>query len=303
MQRAVIVGVIIAVLLVGAGYLAWQQLAKLDQRINELNGEVAALTQEVGEAEKRALEAEERALEAEQRGLETARELSGVEEEARALQVEAREANERAQAAAEDARQSQLSRDAAEAAKKAAEARREDALSQAEKARQEAERARREAEEIERRRARERRRLQDALAKIVETRETALGVVMNLGSDHIEFDFDRAELRPENRELLSRIAGVLLTADDFHIQVFGHTDDVGTDEYNQELSERRAQTVHDYLVEAGLPAEVLSTQGFGKTKPLVEGTTPESRQRNRRVEIAVIQSTVEYQLALPENEP
>ena len=68
-------------------------------------------------------------------------------------------------------------------------------------------------------------------SKIVETRRTAIGIVLNLGSDRIEFEFDRAALRPEERELLARIAGVLLaTADQgYAIQVFGHTDDVAID--------------------------------------------------------------------------
>jgi outer membrane protein OmpA-like peptidoglycan-associated protein len=88
-------------------------------------------------------------------------------------------------------------------------------------------------------------RLEQALGG-VETRRTALGLVMSLGSEAIQFDFDRSDLRPDNRELLSRIAGVLLTAKGYSIYVYGHTDDVGTDEYNRGLSERRARAVRDY---------------------------------------------------------
>src|SRR2546427_12481476 len=86
-------------------------------------------------------------------------------------------------------------------------------------------------------------RLQKALGALVETRRTALGLVMTLGENAIQFDFDRATLRAENRELLSRIAGVLLTAKGYSIYVYGHTDDIGSDEYNRDLSTRRARTV------------------------------------------------------------
>jgi outer membrane protein OmpA-like peptidoglycan-associated protein len=137
-------------------------------------------------------------------------------------------------------------------------------------------------------------RLQQALGQIAETRRTALGLVMNLGSDYLKFEFDKAELRPEDRELLSRIAGILLTSEDYTISVNGHTDDVGTDEYNQKLSERRARAVRDYLVEAGLPPEIFTVEGHGKTLPLVQGTSEQARAKNRRVELGVVNTRIRY---------
>jgi OOP family OmpA-OmpF porin len=119
--------------------------------------------------------------------------------------------------------------------------------------------------------------------------------VMTLDSNKIEFDFDKADLRPQNRELLSRIVGVLLTFEDYGVQVFGHTDDVGTVEYNQQLSERRAEAVRAYLVEAGIEPAVLSTMGLGKSSPLVQGSDPQSRQRNRRVELAIVFSEGDFE--------
>ncbi|MEM7354177.1 MAG: OmpA family protein, partial [Acidobacteriota bacterium] len=116
-------------------------------------------------------------------------------------------------------------------------------------------------------------------------------------------DFNKATLRPQNREILSRIAGVLLTSRDYGVQVFGHTDDVGSVEYNQQLSEQRAATVRDYLVEAGIDSAVLSTTGLGKTSPLVEGTDPESRQRNRRVELAIVFSEGDFEVVDTEQTP
>ena len=137
-------------------------------------------------------------------------------------------------------------------------------------------------------------RLEQALGQIAETRRTALGLVMNLGSDYLKFEFDKAELRPEDRELLSRIAGILATSQDYTVSVNGHTDDVGTEEYNQKLSERRAEAVRDYLVKAGLPPGILSVTGHGKTRPLVPGASEQARAKNRRVELGIVNTRILY---------
>lgn len=129
-------------------------------------------------------------------------------------------------------------------------------------------------------------RMHQALSKLVETRETARGLILNLPD--ILFDFNQATLRPETRETLSRIAGILLVSKGYRMSVEGHTDSVGTDEYNQKLSEKRADSVRDYLVKAGLPEPTITTQGFGKTKPLVSNDTAQGRQKNRRVEVVII---------------
>ncbi|MCG6927627.1 MAG: OmpA family protein [Acidobacteria bacterium] len=176
-----------------------------------------------------------------------------------------------------------------------------DAVEEADAARDEAASAREAAARAEAEAARVRKqaeaevnRLEQALGQVAETRRTALGVVMNLGSDYLKFEFDKADLRPEDKELLSRIAGILLTSRDYTVAVHGHTDDVGTQEYNQKLSERRAQAVRDYLVEAGLPPEILSVEGHGKTLPLVQGTSDEARAKNRRVELGVVNTRIRY---------
>jgi len=118
--------------------------------------------------------------------------------------------------------------------------------------------------------------------------------VMNLGENAIQFDFDRATLRAENRELLSRIAGVLLTAKGYSIYVYGHTDDIGSDEYNLDLSQRRARAVRDYLVEAGLNSSIITTRGYGKSSPRVLATTQEARAKNRRVEIGIVDVSLDF---------
>jgi outer membrane protein OmpA-like peptidoglycan-associated protein len=164
------------------------------------------------------------------------------------------------------------------------------ARQQAESAKETAARAQAEAQAIRAKAQAEIGRLHEALGSIAETRETALGLVMNLGSDRLKFEFDKAELRPEDRELLSRIAGILMTATGTTISVNGHTDDVGTDAYNKKLSEKRAEVVRDYLIKAGLPADILSVAGYGKTVPLVPGTSDAARAKNRRVELGIADS-------------
>ena len=148
------------------------------------------------------------------------------------------------------------------------------------------------AEEIRRIAEVEMNRLAEALGRIAETRRTALGLVMSLDEGYLRFDFDRAELRPESREVLSRIAGILFTAGDLAITVSGHTDARGTEEYNRELSERRAQAVADYLAATGLSAGLFTVQGLGKSQLLDPGNTDEAHSNNRRVELGIVSARI-----------
>jgi outer membrane protein OmpA-like peptidoglycan-associated protein len=219
-------------------------------------------------------------------------------EEAQAL---AREARQRAEGAEAAARTASEGRQAAEAGAFDLQQQRETAVRDAESARQEADAARAtavqaqaEAERIRKKAEAEVSRLEAALGQIGETRRTALGLVMNLGSNYLKFEFDKAELRPEDKELLSRIAGILMTSQDYTLSVNGHTDDVGSDEYNKKLSERRAQAVRDYLVKAGLSPDILSVEGHGKSLPLVRGGSETARAKNRRVELGIVNTQIRY---------
>ena len=159
-------------------------------------------------------------------------------------------------------------------------------------AQEEARLARERTEEVRRVAEAEMNRLTAALGRIAETRRTALGLVMSLDEGYLKFDFDEAELRPEGREVLSRIAGILFTADDFAITVSGHTDARGTEAYNQELSERRARAVVDYLVGAGLSADLFTVQGLGKSQLLDPGNSEEAHIKNRRVELGMVNARI-----------
>ena len=145
--------------------------------------------------------------------------------------------------------------------------------------------AKNEAERIRRERDEARTRLQSALNSIVETRITVRGIIVNLPD--ILFDVDRATLKPQARETLSKICGVLQVAGENNLSIEGHTDSTGSDDHNQQLSERRARSVYDYLANCGLQANAMSSKGFGEMQPLETNDTAQGRQKNRRVEIVI----------------
>jgi outer membrane protein OmpA-like peptidoglycan-associated protein len=224
---------------------------------------------------------------------ENARALKGAVENARAARDEATRA-------ADAASQQAAARTEAEQARLSAEAARESAIAAAENAKIEAARTQEELAAMRKRREAELNRMQEALNKVAPTRRTPSGMIIELANDSFYFDFDKADLRPENREILSRIAGILLASEGYRIFVYGHTDDTGSAEYNKALSERRARSVGDYLTNAGVPDNVLEVQGFGKSQPRAANTTQAGRQKNRRVEIGIVDSIIEYQGVAPD---
>ena len=106
--------------------------------------------------------------------------------------------------------------------------------------------------------------------------------------NNIFFEFNKATLIPESQSELNRLAQFLRENPEFSIQINGHTDNVGSDEYNQRLSELRAQAVVDYLIAANIPAARLAAKGFGESLPVDSNDAEEGRQRNRRVEFTIM---------------
>jgi outer membrane protein OmpA-like peptidoglycan-associated protein len=256
---------LIVLLLVGLallGYVAYTQrerTAALERQIIDLNAEAARVAALARQGTERAIAAEGAARAAAEGRQQADEKSASAREEAGVARQEAGVARQEASAARETAARAEA----------------------------EADRIRKKAEA-------DTKRLEAALGQVAETRQTALGLVMNLGGDYLKFEFDKADLRPQDRERLSRIAGILLTAPDYTVSVNGHTDDVGTDAYNKKLSERRAQAVRDYLLSAGLPAEILTVEGHGKSLPLVPGSSDTARARNRRVELGIVNMQIKY---------
>ena len=120
---------------------------------------------------------------------------------------------------------------------------------------------------------------------VLETRDTGRGLVVNLSD--VLFDTGKFALRPVAREKLARLAGIVLAYPGLRLQAEGHTDNIGSEEFNQRLSEQRAEAVHEYLVSQGLLEHAVSSLGLGFSIPVASNDTREGRQQNRRVEIIV----------------
>jgi len=120
---------------------------------------------------------------------------------------------------------------------------------------------------------------------ILETRDTARGLVVNMSD--VLFDSGKYTLRPLAREKLAKISGIVLGYPSLKLAVEGNTDSVGTEDFNQKLSEQRAEGVRTYLTQQGVPESSTTATGFGKTRPIASNDTSEGRQQNRRVELVV----------------
>lgn len=149
----------------------------------------------------------------------------------------------------------------------------------------EAERLKREKSALEAEKAELRTELLKQFNAILQTRDTARGLIVNVSD--VLFDTGKYTLRPLAREKLAKVAGIVSGHPGLSLEVEGHTDSVGGDEYNQKLSEQRGSAVRDYLLQQGMPVNSVSTRGFGKTQPVASNETAMGRQQNRRVELVI----------------
>jgi outer membrane protein OmpA-like peptidoglycan-associated protein len=128
-------------------------------------------------------------------------------------------------------------------------------------------------------------RLSEQLNTILQTRDTARGLIVNMSG--VLFETGKYSLKPGAREKLAKVAGILLAYPGLHIAVGGYTDNVGTDSMNQTLSENRASSVRDYLIKEGVATAAISSQGYGEGSPVATNDEASGRQQNRRVELLV----------------
>ena len=132
---------------------------------------------------------------------------------------------------------------------------------------------------------------------ILQTRDTARGLIVNMSD--VLFDTGKFSLRPEAREKLAKVAGIVEGHPGLRLAVEGHTDSVGGDDYNQQLSEERGGSVRDYLVEQGIAGASVSSKGFGKTQPVASNETASGRQQNRRVELVISGEIIGQEIGVP----
>ncbi len=133
-------------------------------------------------------------------------------------------------------------------------------------------------------------RLDLALAHVADTRSTARGTIVNLPD--ILFDLNESTLKPETRQVIAKLAGILLIMGDLNTRIEGHTDSTGSLDYNMALSEARATSVRDFLFEQGIAADRMTVAGYGPGRPIADNGTGDGRARNRRVEIVIAEGEI-----------
>ncbi len=202
--------------------------------------------------------------------------------QAQQAQAEAERMKQEAQSAAQEAARQ---KEDAEKAKAEAVAQQQVLAAETDKARAAAAQSESLRQQAEREKQDLRARLLQQLNSILATRDSARGLIANMSD--VLFRSGSFELLPGARERLAKVSGIVLAYPSLHVAIEGHTDSVGSDEYNQDLSERRAQSVRDYFVQQGIPSATIEARGFGKTAPIASNDTPEGRQQNRRVELVL----------------
>jgi outer membrane protein OmpA-like peptidoglycan-associated protein len=247
-------------------------------REEQLANERAAAAGRESDARAREAEAQAQARQSAEQARLSA-EQSRIDEQRRAQAEAERLAADQARVQAEQASAKAIQDKAAADAARAA------ALEQQQAARADADAARMSAQKAETEKAALRERLRQQLNLILETQETARGLIVNISD--VLFDFNKYTLKPGAREKLAKVSGILLAYPGLQIQLEGHTDAIGSDEYNQKLSEERANSVRYYVVGQGVPANTVTAKGLGKTEPVASNDNAAGRQQNRRVEMVV----------------
>jgi outer membrane protein OmpA-like peptidoglycan-associated protein len=242
-----------------------------EQREAQAHADAAAEAQrrlEAEQAQKQAEAAQAAAMRMKQEAEQAAAEAARQKAEAEKASATALAQQQAAQAAADQAAKD---RAAAQAQQRAAEA--------------ETQRARQAAAQAEAEKAQLRAQLLAQLNSILQTRDSARGLIVNMSD--VLFDTGSYTLKPGAREKLAKISGIVLAHPGLLLQIEGHTDSVGGDDFNQQLSERRADSVRDFLADNGVPGSSITAHGFGKMQPVASNDSAEGRQRNRRVELVV----------------
>lgn len=205
-------------------------------------------------------------------------EAKAAKEAAAARAQSEQEAQRQAELAAAREAQLKAEAEATRAREEAATAQARALAAKEQAAREEAERARNVARAL-------RAQLLDQLNAVLATRDTPRGLVVTMAG--VLFATGKYNLRPDAQMRLARLAGIVTSHPGLILQVEGYTDNIGSDEFNQKLSEQRAEAVRDFLIQQGVAQQTITAKGFGETMPVADNSTAAGRQNNRRVEIIV----------------
>jgi outer membrane protein OmpA-like peptidoglycan-associated protein len=263
-----------------------QEDERIAERQRAADDETRRARREQEEEAQRRADADRQRMQAEVAAAQEAKARAEADAQRQAAMLQEQQARE--QAAQDRDRAAQSEQQAAQAAQQA-----QDAQAQADRAHQLAEQSERDKQEL-------RAKLLQQFNRILETRDTVRGLVVNIGD--VLFDTARYTLRPPAREALAKLSGIVLAYPGLRLQVEGHTDSTGTQAFNQKLSEQRANSVRDYLVQQGLEADSITATGLGQDSPIADNGTAAGRQKNRRVEIIVSGEVIGTQIG-PQSQP
>jgi outer membrane protein OmpA-like peptidoglycan-associated protein len=196
-----------------------------------------------------------------------------------------------------DAQKSQLAAQQEAAQRAQAEVAAADAEARAQRARDAQKQAEASAQQASQQTEQMRERLKNQLNQVLQTKETARGLIVNMSD--VLFDFNKYTLKSEAREKLAKVSGILLAYPGLKLQVEGYTDNIGSDEYNQKLSEQRAGGVRDYLVSQSVQEANVSATGYGKSDPIADNSSNAGRAQNRRVQLVVSGNAIGVQESAP----
>ena len=228
---------------------------------------------------------EERTRQAQQQAIIEQGKAQDAREQTAQAQLAAQQAQQERAAAEQAKAEAVLARQQAEAAQQAALAQQQALAAQAQTAQQQAQLADQRARTAEQEKEEMRQRLLTQLNQVLQTRDSARGLIVNMSD--VLFDLNQATLKPGAKVRLAKVAGIIQAYPDLKLQIEGYTDSTGSMEHNQQLSERRAAAVRDFLVSQGVGLNNVSAQGFGPANPVATNSTPQGRQMNRRVDLVV----------------
>jgi len=212
-------------------------------------------------------------------------------------EVAKRDAQMQAQQSQLQAQQAQLEAERSQAAQAQADADRARAEAEAAEARARAAAATKSADDANA----VRERLRGQLNSVLATSESARGLIVNMSD--VLFDTGRYTLKPNTQISLAKVSGILQAYPGLKVQVEGYTDSVGSDEYNQKLSENRANAVRDFLITQGVQPGNITAAGYGKTKPVADNATASGRAQNRRVNLVVSGDAIGVTESSPDSAP
>jgi len=244
----------------------------------QVAAEQQAAEERTQQAQQQALVEQQRAQDAQQQTLQAQQATQQAQQERQAAEQAKAEALQ-AQQQSEAARQAALEQQQALAVQaQTAQAEAQTAQVQAQTAEQRAQAAEQDKEQM-------RQKLLAQLNQVLQTRDSARGLIVNMSD--VLFDPNHSTLKPGAKVRLAKVAGIVQAYPDLKLQIEGYTDSTGSVEHNQELSERRAAAVRDFLIAQGVSINNVSAQGFGPSNPVASNGTPQGRQMNRRVDLVV----------------